>query len=264
MKAPENDPRWSPEVRRVYEHDLREMWDRSIAPHVWNAYHAQLDMYLTIARRLAPKAILDVGCAQATLALMLAEEGYAVCANDLRQEFLEYAKSRYDRGNIEFLAGSVYEINPSRKFDLVFANQLIEHVVFPVELLARLRRFLLPGGHLVVTTPNHRYLRNGLPSHSQLGDPHLYEARQFTADGDGHFFAYSKEELVGYFRDAGLRDIRPLFFESPWISGHMKVRYLHRYVPYKVLRAVDWLTAKIPTARAFLCYQLAVTARNPV
>jgi 2-polyprenyl-3-methyl-5-hydroxy-6-metoxy-1,4-benzoquinol methylase len=42
--------------------------------------------------------VLDLGCAQGNLALLLAEEGYSCCAVDLRPEFLAYAGLKYERG----------------------------------------------------------------------------------------------------------------------------------------------------------------------
>jgi 2-polyprenyl-6-hydroxyphenyl methylase/3-demethylubiquinone-9 3-methyltransferase len=263
MKKPRARDDWSPEVRRVYEHDLQEMGDRSIAPHVWNSYHGQLQMYFRIVRRLRPTSILDVGCAQGTLALLLAEQGFTVCANDLRPSFLDYAKSRHERGDIRFLPGNIFDLEPQPEFDLLFANQIIEHLVHPTRFLRHLRKFLRPGGHAVVTTPNHDYVRNSLPSHGELGDPGAFEDRQFTADGDGHFFAYTKAELVRYFSESGLTGIHPFYFETPWISGHMKVRHLHRYVPYEVLRRLDGVTRGVPGIRRFLCHQLGVIGRNP-
>jgi len=258
MKPPTPDPSWSPEVMALYRHDMREMWDRSIAPHVWNQYRDQLARYLAIAGD-APLKVLDVGCAQGTLALLLAERGHDVTALDLRAEFLEYAKSRHTHGNVRFIPMNALEEDLPTGFDLVFANQLIEHVVHPDRLVNRLKQALRPGGRLVVTTPNGSYVRNTLPSHRELGDPAKWEHLQFSADGDGHFFAYRAGELADVFRDCGLRQIRTQFFETPWISGHMRVRHLHGWVPSPVLRTLDRATLALPWVGPRLAHQLLMT-----
>jgi SAM-dependent methyltransferase len=262
MRPPTLDPTWTPEVMALYRHDMREMWDRSIAPHIWNQYRDQLARYLAIAGD-APLKVLDVGCAQGTLALLLAERGHDVTALDLRAEFLEYAKSRHTHGNVRFIRMNALEEDLPAGFDLVFANQLIEHVVHPDRLVNRLKKALRPGGRLVVTTPNGRYVRNALPSYRELGDPAQWEHLQFSADGDGHFFAYRAEELVDVFRDCGLRDIRAQFFETPWISGHVRVRHLHGWVPTVVLRSLDRTTLALPWVGARLAHQLLVTGVAP-
>jgi len=261
MKPPTFSEFWSSEVHHLYDHDMREMWDPKIAPQIWNQYHHQLDLYQGLVRSLQPATILDVGCAQGTLALMLAESGYKVVANDLRSDFLEYAKSRYEKGDIEFVSGNVFDLNLGKKFDLVFANQIIEHLVYPVDFLRQLAGLVNPGGHIVVTTPSHSYFKNDLPTHHGIGDPAQHVNRQFTADADGHFFAYTAEELLAYAKEAGLNDPRVFLFETPWISGHVKVRYLHSFVPVAFLRGLDRITKNIPFVGKRACHQLGILAR---
>ena len=263
MKPPVFNDQWSDEIRHLYDHDMREMWDPKIAPHIWNQYHHQLDLYQGIVRRLQPATILDVGCAQGTLALLLAESGYKVFANDLRSDFLEYAKSRYEKGDIEFVSGNVFDLNLGKKFDLVFANQIIEHLVFPVDFLRQLAGLVNPGGHVVVTTPNHSYFKNDLPTHHGIGDPAQHVNRQFTADADGHFFAYTADELTTFATKAGFANTTPFFFETPWISGHVKVRYLHRWLPVKPLSWLDSLTKRIPGIGPCVCHQLGIIGQKP-
>jgi 2-polyprenyl-3-methyl-5-hydroxy-6-metoxy-1,4-benzoquinol methylase len=262
MNPPIYDPAWPDDVQSLYRHDRQEIWDRRISPHIWNLYHDQLDRYLAIAGA-EPLRILDVGCAQATLALKLAEHGHRVTAVDIRPQFLEYAKSRYSHGDIEFVAANVLEDTLPGNYDLVFANQLIEHLVYPVELLSRLRDMLRPGGRLLVTTPNGHYLKNGLPSYRGLGNPRDWERKQFSADGDGHFFAFREDELRQSFAEAGLADIDSGFFETPFINGHMKLRYLHRWLPVMPLRLADRLLLGMPGLGRKLAHQLFVIGRRP-
>lgn len=260
MKPPVFEESWSEEVKQVYAHDRQEIWDRSIAPHIFNMYRNQLDMYKSLVPKGA-KDIIDVGCAQATLALQLAEDGYDVTAVDIRREFLDYAKSRWTHGNITFLEGNIFEISISKTFDVVFANQILEHLVYPSTFVEKLAQLLKPNGLMVVTTPNGEYVKSDLPAYSELGDPREWEHMQFTADGDGHFFAYTKDELVEILRKAGLRSVKCTHYETPWISGHMKFRYIHNTLPYPVLRALDGLTRSLPFGNRFSHQLLAIGIR---
>jgi 2-polyprenyl-3-methyl-5-hydroxy-6-metoxy-1,4-benzoquinol methylase len=261
MKPPTIDPAWDAETQALHRHDLQEIWDRRIAPQVWNQYHNQLDVYLGFAADGRPLDILDVGCAQGTLALLLAERGHRVTAMDIRQHFLDYAASRYTHGDIRWLRGNVLEAEPEGCYDLIFANQIIEHLVYPDRLLAALKARAKPGARIVITTPNHAYAVNRLPSFRELGDPTQWAHRQHSADADGHFYAYTRDELVDIFASAGLNSIESRFFETPWISGHLKVRYLHGIVPVSVLRALDRLTLALPWVGARAAHQLLVTGR---
>jgi SAM-dependent methyltransferase len=259
MKAPIFDPTWPEDVILLYKHDLQEIWDDAIAIQIWNQYHNQLEKYKELAPSERALDILDVGCAQATLALQLAEIGHRVMAIDLRQQFLDYAASRYEHGEIDFVQGNVLELQLDRQFDLIFANQIVEHLVYPVKMVEGLRRFLKPGGRLVVTTPNWHYVMNSLPSFTTLGEPEQWEDRQFTADGDGHFFAYKSTELRRIFVQVGMVQVETRHFESPWISGHMKLRFLHGMLPVRILRHLDRLLLSLPVLGKRFSHQLLVT-----
>lgn len=261
MKPPRPDPAWSEEVRRLHAHDMREIWDPTLAPQVWTQVHAQLARYIALVPSSRPCRILDVGCAQGTLALLLAERGHDVTAVDLRPHFLEYAATRYERGQIRFVCADALELALEPVFEIVFCNQLIEHLVRPIVLLSRLRAHLVPGGRLIVTTPNGRYLRNHLPSFRSLGDPERYLARSHSADADGHFFAYRPRELEDLMRGAGLRNVRVRPFETPFVSGHMRVRHLHGVAPTRALDVLDRLTLALPALGTVAAHQLLATGR---
>lgn len=263
MKPPQFNPGWPADVQALYRHDMQEIWDPSIAPQIWNQYHNQLDLYRSLCNDRGRLDILDVGCAQGTLALLLGEDGHNVCAMDIRQQFLDYAASRHEKGEVRFVCANAMEGEIAGRYDLIFANQIIEHLVYPLELVRRLAVQLKPGGRLVMTTPNGGYLKSSLPSFKELGDPAQHAHRQFTADGDGHFFAYLADELEEIFSTAGLRNVRVSHFETPWISGHMKLRYLQPWMPLALLRALDGATLCLPGVGKRLAHQLLVMGEVP-
>jgi 2-polyprenyl-6-hydroxyphenyl methylase/3-demethylubiquinone-9 3-methyltransferase len=258
MKPPRHDPNWPADIQAIYNHDMDEIWDRSRAPHLWNQYHNQLDLYRRIAGK-HPLRVLDVGCAQGTLALLLAEDGHRVTAVDIRPQFLDYAKSRYTHGDIEFVEANVLEDDIPGEYDLIHANQIVEHLVYPEMLVRRLAGLLRPGGTLVMTTPNGRYMKSDLPSFAELGSPSDWEHMQHSADGDGHFYAYLPEELVGIFAAGGLADVRYKVFETPFISGHMKVRHVHGFMPISLLSFGERVALSIPMLRERLAHLLLVS-----
>jgi 2-polyprenyl-3-methyl-5-hydroxy-6-metoxy-1,4-benzoquinol methylase len=260
MKRPIFNPLWNEDVKTLYANDLREMWDPSIELQTYYLYQNQLNFYFSIVDAFNPKSILDVGCAQATLATLLAEQGKRVCALDIRSHFVDYAKSRYEKGDISFLCANIMDGPDIGHYDLVFANQIIEHLVYPVSFLKLLKGYLNPEGILVITTPNYHYFRNNLPSYSDLGDPSRYENRQFSAGGGDHFFAYSEEELTHFFQESGLEVLDVQFFETPWISGHFKVRFIQKIFPFKVLRLADHVTLTI--TKRWLAHQLCVIGKS--
>lgn len=262
MKEPVANPAWSDEVRRVYEHDLREMWDASIAPHIYEQYHYLLDFYFSLVGNDAPMDVLDVGCAQATLALLLAERGHRVTALDIRPEFLEYASSRHTHGDIRFIAGNLFEEDlVAKAFDLAFANQIIEHVWDPQQKIARLAAHLKPGGRLVMTTPNGEYVRNALPTYEEFGRQGA-AFEENTADGDGHVFAFLLDELAAQVEQSGLKVESAGFLETPLVNGHMKFRHLMPMLAPRLGRAIDSVILACPGLNRRLAHQMYVVGRK--
>lgn len=262
MKHPVFNQLWPDDVKAVFKHDMEQTWDSSLAPHLFNEYRYFLDIYQGYANTGEKLKILDVGCAQGTLSLLLAEQGHQLVALDIRQGFLDYAASRYEKGDIRFVCGNALDVVLDEQFDLVFANQIVEHLLYPVDMVIKLMQWVRTGGRLVMTTPNAEYIKNNLPTFSELHPVEQYLHLQHTADGDGHFFAYTPAEMGQVFIEAGVSDIEIHRIETPWISGHMKFRYLHGWTPYKVLYLMDQVIRLIPFFHNKFSYQILATGRR--
>ncbi len=103
-------------------------------------------------------------------------------------------------------------------------------------------------------------IRCGPPSYRELGDPGRYQDRQFSAGGGDHLLAYTEDELRSFVAAAGLDVLSTTFFETPWISGHMKVRYFQRVLPFGVLRGLERATLMLAGRR--LGHHLCLVARR--
>ena len=142
--------------------------------------------------------IADVGCAQGNLALLLAESGYQVDAYDLNSSFLEYSKRKWTSGEVEWRNANAFEIGEEETYDAVILGEILEHVAHPDQLLEQAMALVVPGGVIVATTPNGRFVRNPLPSYEEViarGDAERLEAEQFGPGGEHHLFAYTVEEI---------------------------------------------------------------------
>ena len=188
--------------------------------YVWNFDQIQIDnpnpnaftrlIYLeriqtlqnTVVQLLGPGSrIADIGCAQGNLALLLGEAGYSVDAYDLNPRFLEYSKKKWTSGDVRWLDANAFEIAGNGEYDCVVLGEILEHVAHPDQLLAQALSLITPGGYLVATTPNGRFIRNPLPSYDEViarCDEARLEAEQFGPGGEHHLFAYTVDELRGH------------------------------------------------------------------
>ena len=155
--------------------------------------------------------VLDLGAHWLHQSLLFALDGYRVTAADLADTI--------DAPNVVTLAaahgirlariGNLAAPRALRElgddaFDLVLLGEVIEHIAFnPVDLWREVHRVLVPGGMLVVTTPNYYALTRR----------HLRRARAWIGGGGGigvdeildtptyghHWKEYARRELVRYF-----------------------------------------------------------------
>jgi 2-polyprenyl-3-methyl-5-hydroxy-6-metoxy-1,4-benzoquinol methylase len=225
--------------------------------------HRFLDT-LRKARGLAPTRVLEIAAGGGFNGACLYEEGREIVLNDLRP--MEEELGAWTPGaRLRWEGGDFFALSPERlgAFDLVMACEVIEHVAHGDRMLAHLRRFLRPGGTLLLTTPNGAYFRSKLPTHSQVEDFTALEAHQFKPDADGHLFLYTPAELERLCREAGFTDVSVELSVTPWLSGHAGLRLLPAWPALApVYLALDrWVCRLGRAARERLCTQLLATAR---
>jgi 2-polyprenyl-3-methyl-5-hydroxy-6-metoxy-1,4-benzoquinol methylase len=260
LPASKEDPTWT----RLRAHDVEELWDHSQSPHVAASYRARMELLSgLIAGMVGEGRVLDVGCAQGTLGLMLAERGVRVSLLDIRPENIEYARSRFERGDVSFHVGILSETCPPQNdFDVVSCTEVLEHVPAPAQFLNELKGKARPGGRLVLTTPNADYLLARLPTYGGATQAVIDEAEPNSLDGDAHRYLYTREELIALARGVGLQVERHGFFLPAWLEGHAKTRHLHRLL-YQMRKDIIHLAPELPSAlgRRF-CSSQYIVART--
>lgn len=101
----------------------------------------------------AGKHVLDVGCEDGEIAKILKENDNHVEGIEISKPAVRLAKKRGIK---------VYEMNLesewtrkiTKKYDLVFAGEVIEHIYDTDKFLENIRRVLKSSGELIITTPN--------------------------------------------------------------------------------------------------------------
>jgi 2-polyprenyl-6-hydroxyphenyl methylase/3-demethylubiquinone-9 3-methyltransferase len=219
------------------------------------------------ALEVNPTTVLEVAGGGGGVAATLAREGCRVTINDLRGEHTRTALEEYTTGHrVTLVDGDLFALDVERLgcFDLVIAAEIIEHVAHPDALLRHLKRFLEPGGRLLVTTPNGSYFRNRLPTYAEIENFTELEARQFKPDADGHLFLLTPDELSRLARQSGLHVERLGVWGTPLISGHLGLRIFRTkylaWLAYQVERVVQRLS---PRARERLCAGMTAVLTNP-
>ena len=229
-------------------------------PSYWAYGRMRALMTLLEASALNPKSALEVAAGDGALCASLASKGCRVAANDLRREELEKATCTFENcDDIQLLPGNLFELDPAKTglFDLVIACEIVEHVAHTVDFLAQLKKFVAPGGHILITTPNGSYFRNDLPTHSGITDFTALETQQFKPDADGHLFLITPEEMTSLAQQAGLSVERMTLWGTPFLTGHVRLSSLAAKPVCRASYWLEWLSQKLPfSMRQQACFSL--------
>ncbi len=113
-----------------------------------------------MADQVCGPSVLDVGCSEGILELLLARRGLDVTGVDVNAEALDFAREllanepEETQARVRLIHGDFIRSRPvTGQFDTVILGEILEHLNDPAELLDRSLERLRPGGRIVITTP---------------------------------------------------------------------------------------------------------------
>ena len=136
------------------------------------------------------RRVLDVASGEGYGSFLLASVARSVVGVDVSAAAVEHARTRYRAGNLEYLVGRAEElpISGPARFDIVVSFETIEHLgeAEQSRFLAEVKRVLVPGGTLLVSTPDREAYA------SELAEENEFHEREFSPPEfrvllEGHF-----------------------------------------------------------------------------
>jgi len=104
--------------------------------------------------------ILDVGCSQGIVPIILGREGYNVTGIDVDQGSIDFAQEQLTEERVEvqeyvkFVCDNFMTMDHNgQKYDTIIATELLEHLVSPERFLLKFNDLLNEDGRLIVTVP---------------------------------------------------------------------------------------------------------------
>lgn len=98
--------------------------------------------------------ILEVGCGYGYLTYSLHSLGHNVEGIDISSRAIQYASSHY--GDY-YQVAKLEDYHTHKKYDLIIATELIEHLINPVEFISLCADLLNANGAIILTTRNKDY-----------------------------------------------------------------------------------------------------------
>lgn len=125
----------------------------------FNLYHNPIrDSVLNVIAEESsrgPLRILNVGCGRSQI-LKKIDPAHEYFAVDIDPRNVELCRQRYADRRATFELCQEYQLPfESESMDVVFATEVVEHILDPVRWLGELFRVLRPGGRLQLSTPNY-------------------------------------------------------------------------------------------------------------
>lgn len=103
------------------------------------------------------KKILDVGCGTGLTAAAIKEKTNAkVFGLELFPEAAQQAKKQMDDVFVEDVS-AFFDKEPAQQYDCIIFADILEHIVDPWKVLKQSKKFLLPGGIVIISIPNIRF-----------------------------------------------------------------------------------------------------------
>jgi 2-polyprenyl-3-methyl-5-hydroxy-6-metoxy-1,4-benzoquinol methylase len=142
------------------------------------------------------KTVLDIGCSEGDFLIGIINaypdteawglDPFANPSNETKSKFKKFINS-----NIE---DSIKDL-PDKYFDIIFMNDVLEHLVNPEEVLINLKNKLTEDGYLITSIPNIRFVRNL---------KHLLWNKDFEYEDYGirdrtHLRFYTKKSIINMF-----------------------------------------------------------------
>jgi 2-polyprenyl-3-methyl-5-hydroxy-6-metoxy-1,4-benzoquinol methylase len=153
-----------------------------------------------------PARVLEVGAGHGAYTALLRWAGFDATAVDLSPWVAAFAQKRF---RIPYLIGAIEQQEfDAASFDVVVANDLLEHLDDPFETMRRCVELLRPDGLLVVQTPAYPYPRT-YDELQAAGDPFL---AHMNLPAKEHLYLFSPEAATIFAERLGVGN---LVFEEP-------------------------------------------------
>ena len=166
--------------------------------------------------------ILDLGCGNGSLSRYIAQRGRNVTGVEPSSSGIKFAQAQ--ESNCTFIQAGIEDLPYEKlehRFDVVISSEVIEHLLFPRELIRASKRCLKPGGRVILTTPYHGYWKNLAIAITGKMDHHFNP----LWDG-GHVKFFSQKTLTTLMEQGGLTQIKfqysgryPYFWKSMICTG---------------------------------------------
>jgi SAM-dependent methyltransferase len=143
------------------------------------------------------RSVCEVGCANGVGYFAFKQRGIDWIGLDTNPRWIEFGRQH----GIPIVARDLADVE--ERFDLIYTQQVLEHIAEPLPFLEQARERLAPGGILHVAVPNH----SGFTALARRMLPKMSPTRYGFIEYPYHMRAYNRKSLGALLQRAGFKDI---------------------------------------------------------
>ena len=136
---------------------ISEAYEGKIGENAQNSSKKRIDWF---CEQINKKNVLDVGCSQGILPVLLGRKGICVTGIDNDEKSIEYARDLLSKessdvkNNVNFICNDFlkYDFN-GNKFDTIVMGEVLEHLENPLDFLNKASLLLKKEGQFIVSVP---------------------------------------------------------------------------------------------------------------
>lgn len=184
-----------------------------------------LHRYALALAYVTGKKVVDIACGEGYGSYLLAAKAASVTGIDIDSTVIQEASGRYKKDNLQFLAGSVTAIPlADQSTDMVVSFETLEHIEDHALFMQEIKRILVPGGLLILSTPDKKNYSDKTGYRNPFHEKELY-APEFS------------QLLLSVFKNAVI--VNQQTFNGSLISG-VDTQGFHMYKgDYRAIHQMD-------------------------
>ena len=196
------------------------------------------DNFRAINKFISKGRFLDFGTGDGTHAKYAKDKNWDAAGYDVDCSTMAKIKKEFD---LDTYCGDFFEIDWGKgKFDLIYANQVIEHLKNPVDHLKYFYNLLDDGGYLFISVPNINSTSHRLKRFLEKLNVRKNNIGKYY-DSDHHLIYYTPETIRQLLRESNFRVLYCRNCAKPGGSRSKLQQFVNKYINEKILSTSTFL-----------------------
>jgi len=173
-----------------------------------------------------PANLLEIGCARGVFLDLARKHNYQISGLEINNYAARYAKKYF---NLKVIQKPIESLISNKKYDIIVALDLIEHLLDPKNFIKKLNSLLNPRGIVLIGTPNSQSIIYYIAKHLAQKFQYYYPLYRFLGQGKEHLFIFNQNNLSKLLQLSGFQIINIYKYNIP-INNICKINNLEKMV----------------------------------